>query len=309
MSSDYLSNNKTSTFSDCPSSLDLSAWLDGESTELDEQHLTNCRDCSEKIKCYRSVDEVLQTMSAPPTGLTEDVKAACRASNGILYMPLAHVITPQFLKSCAAVLVVVFSAVFAFQVYQYQDRFEANKGGDEHLNRAVADILAGKRKMITSGNTYYGIDSSSSYFGMADGYRWDTPSSKRSSEWLDSHSIRIAGNGDSIPMNTFSSNLVNNNPLPRTVHHVWVVNDLHGASRMFEDMLPSNHKDIVSAIEDKALRYKVLLNDKQLRELVRELDNQGWNLVSPATFDEREMNDLANFGREVLYAVDILATE
>lgn len=295
--------------SDCPQPSDLSAWLDDEKHDLEEEHLNVCSECAYRLSCYRGIDEAFQTASAPPDGLTENVKSVCHASGGILHMPLAHVITPSFLKSCAAVLVVVFSAVSAFQLYQYQANLEANGRSDAYLNQAVAEILAGERNTTRFGNTYYGIDTSSAYFGMVDDYSGNGSSPARSAEWLENHSIRVAGHGKSLPVKPVSNRLSDDRLFPRTVHHVWVVDDLEKSAGMFENSLPPDCEDMVSVPEENSLRYKVLLSDGQLRELIRELNSKGWTLLSPADFNSEKVNDLADFGREVLYAIDIVTAD
>ena len=126
--------NIEESYLECPSSVELSAWCDGEQGGDYKKHVDKCPDCYNQIQFFISVDNAVKNASIPPDNLVSNIMIACTRDDGVKRMSLRLLANANFAKKAAAALVLVAGVLFGFQFYNSssssQSSGSANNAGD-----------------------------------------------------------------------------------------------------------------------------------------------------------------------------------
>ena len=95
--------------------------------------------------------------------------------------------------------------------------------------------------------------------------------------------------------------------LPQSVRHVWVVDDLEAARKIFLETIPRDSVQLCEKSSAKSLCFRVVLTDSQVQQLVDKLGDTGWALVSPSLPQPGEVDRLRTVDKEVMYIAEVVA--
>lgn len=306
---------------DCPESVELSSWHDGEA-DLDlSAHVGRCSRCRETVDAYTRIDGVLQAPPPPRDDLKTRILALCECESSsapvFRFVPLLRV---------AAALVVMLAIGYAVLVdIQTDSRTDLALGieAPDVAEEAAPTTDDARSEGVTE------VTLSSPRGGPEDTY---TVMIKRGNELRALYGPRQAMNGQplffdpDIPRSRLVSvagsmttdeiagaSLGGPSILPRRVRHVWVVDDLDQGRREFLDILPDGALFSVCAGDEEggttSLCISVELGEEQLQELVNELSAGGWALVSSALPQPKENNRLLLTGETVSYMCELVASK
>lgn len=251
----------------CPSPVDLSAWLDGEHSVSLEAHLATCKKCRRVVAFYRCMDQVVRGASQPDGGLPERIICACLEESGrtpVLAMPVLR----NSLKLAAAVAVLAGAGFWLLRTQSTR----IGAGGNAVAIHAPGSVMPdespvsppapAERKTVVAQQSpgtgsHLGNRLSAASLRMASTQsRYSAP---RRRTVIPPRSLQVPGH----------------------VSQVWVVSDLEQSSGDFVRTLPEKSRCVDRRNLDGATDFRVVLPDDQLPGLVNSLARKGYALVTP----------------------------
>jgi len=254
----------------CPSSDDLSAFVDGTTPEELAIHIESCGRCQRQVKALRLIDAVIHRRLAPPDGLAVRVRARVRDQAGREPSAAAGWWVSPVLR-LAAVLMVT-TAALAVLVHVLNQRSnsmptvaaQAGVGAPEVVQAAPAAGLGSDPEVEYVKGTMR--PASTDRRGRAAG----TPSD-----------------------------------LPAEVRHVWTVADADGERAYLTSLLPQGAYE-VSSQEDGNTVFTVVLPDRELQKLVDRLHDHRWQLASYQLPQPGSGSTVALRGQAVRYILTLV---
>jgi hypothetical protein len=309
----------------CPDTIELSSWHDGEG-ELDlEGHVKECSKCRETVEFYTKIDRALKNAPPPDAMLKTKILSACaceKASEPLFsFVPLLRV---------AAALVIIVAVGYSILIDMGNNPgregvVAKSDGGisisvdGENLERAEAEQLEGDilRPSLGDQNEYTVLVKRGNEIRALYGPRQMPFSSLQPLSRNDIGDSRLV----SAAMAPMASNPVygdnHGTPsiLPRQVRHVWVVDSLEKGKNEFLEQLPDGalcsicDPDMGKEAAPSSVCFSVELGEEQLQGLVDQLSASGWALVSSALPQPGEPSRLLLTGESVSYIVELVAAE
>lgn len=254
----------------CPSSDDLSSFVDGSAAEELAIHIELCAACQRQVEAFRRIDQAIRRRLAPPAGLSERIRQRVRSDveerpRGVT---VGWWLSPA-LRLAAAL--VVTAAALAVLVHLL-DRMGTSGPGAPAL---ASGGLAGELRPDASvPGGVQGAEAAVKFVRAPDG----RPRDSRTQE-------------AAVPC-----------ALPSRVRHVWSVGDADGERRYLASLLePGSYK--VSRQEDGNTVLTAQLSDQQVQDLVDRLYDRKWSLVSSDLPQPKRRESVSFAGRRVDYSV------
>ena len=226
----------------CPPISELSAYHDEESTsEAVRNHLKVCSSCREDLRLFDRCDDTVRLMSTPRDGLVQDVQARCRQLASEPPPPLSFPVQVPLYKLVAA-LAVLLTVAALFYFGRSPENEEVAARNSDRINNSLSfnDQLFGSRP--DSERSILNVAPVGKSPGLSPAVRLAHTNAADLQRQLNrSLPRRVVGVG----MPTVA--------LPRTIKHVWVVDDLDECARMFSDILPADARWLYATRDRKSV--------------------------------------------------------
>lgn len=254
----------------CPSSDDLSGFVDGSAAEELAIHIESCATCQRQVEAFRHIDQAIRRRLAPPAGLAERIRQRVRSDveecpRGV---QLGWWLSPA-LRLAAAL--VVTAAALAVLVHLLDRMGTSGTGAPTLANGSDAGEL---RPDASVPGGVLGAEAAVKFVRVPDG----RPRESRTQ-------------GAAVPC-----------VLPSRVRQVWSVGDADGECRYLASILaPGSYE--VSRQEDGNTVLTAQLSDKQVQDLVDRLYDRKWSLVSSDLPQPKRRESVSFDGRRVDYSI------
>jgi len=276
----------------CPPNEDLSAFHDEALRDVQiEEHVVECDDCRGALKTFAVIDEAVQAMGMAPGDLVTKISGHCASLSPkpLLFRVLAF----SFWRNAAAAAAVILAAVA--------------------IHYTVSSSTPASSQVVTTPPTTPGGPALFPSVGavkplpkppqlMARIPERPREGRTLSPVQLTRTNASSGGPQGAVPFVGGARKLL----VPPRVRHVWVVDDVAGASAFLRGSLPEAVSCTTTAAEEGKASLQVLLTDEQLQSLVDRLAEAGWPLLSPGVPQPRRGTDLILSRNVVRYDVDLL---
>ncbi len=273
----------------CPSVLNLSTWHDGEKDPAITDHLESCQKCRRITEDYARIDAAIQAaMPRHREELAEKILARCRRSQPARLI-LFH------LARAAAILMIVLGLVGMFlQRYQSETapQIAAPAAISERISIADLDNWQGN---------YLVLIKVGDQLRPLHGPRLAEPRPRQFRPQVRDQLVGI----EDARRQTLPATAI----LPRTVQHVWVVDNLEESQRKLLELLPEGTRCAISGnTEEETLMFTLWLEEEQAQTLVDRMAGElDWALVSSDLPQPGQGNRMIWRGGEIQYTCSLIA--
>ena len=256
------------------------------------------------VRAYRRADDAIKAAAVPPADLAARIRAACAnlpaEQPAIIRLPWPMSIW-RYAAAVAAVVVLVCAVAYSVM-----------SGSKPHSGQAAMAKGASERPELAS-NRQPGLPPAGDRADPAPEASAGSPVTARAeTEVIGSEELAMIDTdgrrGGSANPPTYHDPASRNEPvpLPVRVHHVWVVKDYARSRDFFLKNLPARTSCTQTSTASDSASVEVILQDRQLQELIDRLAASGWSLLSPGLPQPGQSQQLQATGRTVCYAVDFV---
>lgn len=250
----------------CPPFENLSAYVDGEATEAEIQHIKSCENCLRIVSSLRSLDAVVARSCQPPDGLAGRIIAACNGDSTSQSIPRVVPFWGRSLLRYAAALAVTGALALA-------------------IRQAVGtmDDAPQPRHFVAESN---GIQ--------------EEATGNPSGAPIGPNQIRTVATQNST--GGAGGVTVAKRPIAAEVNHVWGVRNLTTVEKQLESQLPKEVNWGMTRDSNGTHVFQASLTDEQLQQLVNSIHLQGYDLFS-SELPQPNQADRVSFAnnRRVIY--------
>jgi len=274
---------------ECPSRIELSAWLDNESAARIGEHLKTCPMCHATVEQYRRLDQAVKAAVQPSPQLINQIKTNCRQQTFKPAFLLLWPALPQYAVRLAA-LVVLLLVVTGLYLYTGRNSTLPLKATSPTLVKASVPVAP--ETVIPAPQ-------------VADSPP-PAPEALQAGSLINTGELMaVSTTGDAMDSSVYSRQQTQ--PIPDYVRHVWIVNNLENGIKTLKAMVPADAAcEINPEVGRNRAAFVVLVTDRQIQSLVDGLAGSGFSLVSPALPQPGEKQKVLVSGKTVLYDVEIV---
>ncbi|MDX9978848.1 MAG: hypothetical protein RBU25_02260 [Lentisphaeria bacterium] len=249
----------------CPPFESLSAYVDGEATEAEIQHIKSCENCLRVVSSLRSLDAVVSRSCQPPEGLADRIIAACN-SGASQSSPRVVPFWGRSLLRYAAALAV--TAALALAIRQAV--------GTVNQDGQPGNLIAGTEEIQTE------------------------PAGNPGGAPIGPNQIRTVATQNATAGTGGAA--IAKRPLAAEVNHVWGVRNLAAVEKQLESQLPKEVNWGMTRDSNGTQIFQASLTDEQLQQLVNGIHRQGYDLFS-SELPQPNQEDRVTFAnsRRVIY--------
>ena len=289
----------------CPTNEELSEYYDAQAGEEERggqfqrvrEHLAGCEKCRKTLESYGMIDRLMADALAADEGLTERVKARCRAAElqrrwrsigrvaavvAVVIGVMAGVWLSERKGSGGGEIAVVPTSEQPEVVAVVTESLGEKKPSVESLTAAEAPLS--DEWLTWHEPTAESVQASLSRNGMS-GKDIRTVGMQQGNQG------KLAGQGGAAEIND-------------AVRHIWMVDDLAASRGLFTIFAKRSGVKTVFADKDGGLIVQFRgLTDRQLQGLVEQLNARKWALVSPMLPQPKQWERVKFTGKPVTYTV------
>jgi hypothetical protein len=285
---------------DCPPSVELSAWHDGEGEDAVGAHLQGCPRCTRTVRSYGAIDTALRRQVRPGASLVQRIHAACQRDLESRTFILVWPVPVWRIASLAALVTLGLGALFLYAWNPAETH--APRPADEMAVRTVLPaanplpMLAGANGSIPAPVAEF----QPLRLGSAAG----GPTLAGGGNLL---SVSLPGVGLGGHSGASTGLMTLKEVAGDAVRHVWVVADTDQAVATLKHLLPEGTVlNPLSTRRSPRVAYRVLLSDLQVQELVDRMAEAGLSLVSPTLPQPGARERLLAQSKTVLYEMEFV---
>lgn len=284
-----MSENRT----DCPSKEELNSFHDGEDN-ASVTHIADCQACRDILEAYDRVDELVKSAMVPPSGLSERICRAVREGCVEKTRPFPWWRSAKVWRhalSAAAALVILLSVALHFQ---QKDRTDSG----EQTASTTTTVTVAKKSVIESESVETQLPEPSTM-------RINLAATATRPENIRLIGLRGTGNA------AYGVQEHHRYTIPSRVNHVWSVRNLESAQAYINSYARMNDK-VVSIGQRKERNISdvvIVLNDRELQDLVDKLSAEHWSLLSPVLPQPGKNALMQLTGKRVEYKLSMVTEE